>query len=108
LHNIAIEPSTGTVEGVFDYDGAAWVDRHYDFRYLIFDRQDESLLDGALQAYEPGLGIRLDRDRIRLFNAACAIGFLAFRQGTAPETRSCGRTLAEDLAWVQYALSATR
>jgi len=108
LHNIAIEPSTGTVQGVFDYDGAAWVDRHYDFRYLIFDRQDESLLEGALEVYEPGLGIRLDRDRIWLFNAACAIGFLAFRQGTPPETRSCGRTLAEDLAWVQYALSATR
>jgi hypothetical protein len=108
LHNLAIEPSTGTVEGVFDYDGAAWVDRHYDFRYLIFDCQDESLLDGALEVYEPGLGVQLDRDRIRLLNAACAIGFLAFRQGTPPETRSCGRTLAEDLAWVQYALSAAR
>jgi hypothetical protein len=36
LHNIAVDPVTTEVRGVFDYDGAAWADRHHDFRYLIF------------------------------------------------------------------------
>jgi aminoglycoside phosphotransferase (APT) family kinase protein len=108
LHNIAIEPNTGTVEGVFDYDGAAWADRHYDFRYLIFDQQDEDLLNGAMEVYEDALGVKLDRSRIRLYNAACAIGFLAFRQGTHAEALSCGRTLAQDLEWVRCSLRAIR
>lgn len=36
LHNISVDPVTAEVRGVFDYDGAAWADRHHDFRYLIF------------------------------------------------------------------------
>jgi hypothetical protein len=32
------------------------------------------MLDAALEVYEPAVGRRLDRDRIRLYNAACAIG----------------------------------
>ena len=63
------------------------------------------MLDGALEVYEPRLGRRLDRERIRLGNAACAIGFLGYRCGTPPEARSCGRTLAEDLAWLTAALA---
>ncbi len=62
------------------------------------------MLDGALEVYEPLLGLQLDRERIRLGNAACVIGFLAFRCCTLPEERSCGRTLAEDLHWVTHAL----
>ena len=104
FHNIAVEARTSAVQGVFDYDGAAWADRHYDFRYLIFDQQNEDLLDAALDVYEPLVGVHLDRARIRLLNAACAISYLAFRCGTPPEMRSCGRTLAEDLGWVSHAL----
>ena len=63
------------------------------------------MLDAALTVYEPATGRTLDRDRIRLYNAACAITFLAFRSGTPPEQKSCGRTLAEDLCWVRMALS---
>ena len=106
FHNIAIEPQTDAVQGVFDYDGAAWTDRHYDFRYFIFDQQGEDLLDAALEVYEPAVGAHLDRARIRLLNAACAISYLAFRCGTPPEVRSCGRTLAKDLRWVSHALRA--
>jgi hypothetical protein len=58
------------------------------------------MLDGALEVYEPGTGRRLDRGRILLCNAAGAIGFLAYRCGTPPDERSCGRTLAEDLDWL--------
>ena len=104
FHNIAVEPLTSVVQGVFDYDGAAWTDRHYDFRYLVFDQQGEELLDAALEIYEPAVGVRLDRARIRLLNAACAISYLAFRCGKPPEAHSCGRTLAEDLRWVSHAL----
>jgi Phosphotransferase enzyme family len=104
LHNIVLAPGTDEVAGVFDYDGAAWADRHQDFRYLLFDKESEEMLDGALEVYEPATGRHLDRDLIRLGNAACAIGFLAFRCGTPPEARSCGRTLAEDLDWLGWAL----
>ena len=104
LHNIALAPGTDEVAGVFDYEGAAWADRHQDFRYLVFAHDDEAMLDGALEVYEPATGQHLDRDRILLGNAACAIGFLAYRCGTPPEARSCGRTLAEDLDWLGRAL----
>ncbi|MFI4974464.1 MAG: phosphotransferase family protein [Caulobacterales bacterium] len=105
LHNIAVDASDGSLAGVFDYDGAALADRCHDFKYLLFDRESESMLDGALSAYEPALSVRLDRRVIRLMNAACAIGFLAFRDGHAPQENWCGRTLEEDLRWTDLALS---
>jgi aminoglycoside phosphotransferase (APT) family kinase protein len=106
FHNVAVDPATDELLGVFDYDGAAWADRHHDFRYLVFGDDDESVLDGALGVYEPATGTRIDRSRVRLCNAAGAIGFLAYRRGVPPETRSCGRTLEEDLRWTRAALSA--
>jgi hypothetical protein len=93
------------MRGVFDYGDAAWADRHHDFRYLVFDEKRPEALDAALELYEPALGRPLRRDRIRLYNAVCAVSFLAFRVGTPPEQRSCGRTLAEDLSWVRSALA---
>lgn len=105
LHNMAIDPATSEVRGLFDYDGASWADRHHDFRYLLFDEAGDDLLEAALAVYEPAVGRTLNRERISLYNAACAIGFLAYRRGVAPEDRSCGRTLAEDLRWVHGALA---
>jgi len=79
---------------------------------LTIDAREErwvaSLPDGrdaALEVYEPAVGRRLDRDRIRLYNAACAIGYLAFRSGVPPDQKSCGRTLAEDLRWVRTSVA---
>jgi hypothetical protein len=105
LHNIAVDPETLEVRGVFDYDGAGWADRHHDFRYLIFDHRQEDALEAALAVYEPTLGRTLSRPRIRLYNAVCAISFLAFRLGVPPEQLSCGRTLADDLDWVRGSLA---
>jgi hypothetical protein len=105
LHNIVVDPLTAELRGVFDYDGAAWADRHHDFRYLVFRAGDEETLEAALAVYEPALNRRLDRDRIHLYNAACAIGFLAYRHGVPPDEKWCGRTLADDLAWVRHALA---
>jgi aminoglycoside phosphotransferase (APT) family kinase protein len=105
LHNLAVDPETFAVNGLFDYEGAAWADRHYDFRYLVFDWEPDELLDAALASYEPLVGRAIERERVLLYNAACAIGFLALRAGTAPEERSAGRTLAEDLRWSRLAIA---
>ena len=43
LHNLALDPATNTVNGIFDYDSAAWADRHHDFRYLLFDVNGEDI-----------------------------------------------------------------
>jgi hypothetical protein len=105
LHNLAVDPESDAVNGIFDYDGAAWADRHHDFRYLLFDVEREDMLDAALEIYEPAVGRAVDRDRIRLYNAACAVSFLAFRAGIPPEQKSAGRTLAEDVRWVRAAVA---
>jgi hypothetical protein len=104
LHNVATDPQTSELCGVFDYDDAAWADRHHDFRYLLFDERPD-LLDAALDVYEPAVGCPLSRSRIRLYNAVCAASYLAFRLGTPPDQPSCGRTLAEDLTWIRGALA---
>lgn len=108
LHNMAFDAATDGLNGLFDYEGAAFGDRHQDFKYLplhVGDHRD-ALLDGAVEAYEPLTGVRIDRDRVRLLNATAAIAFLAFRFGHAPEEDWCGRTLAQDLAWATGALDA--
>jgi len=64
------------------------------------------VLDAALAAYEPLVGRKLDRRRIELCNAACAVGYLAFRAGSAPDEKSSGRTLAEDVSCTASALRA--
>jgi hypothetical protein len=48
--------------------------------------------------------VQLELDRVFLYNAACALGFLAERRGRGADERSCGRTLAEDLRWTRHAL----
>ncbi len=105
FHNLAIDPASQTVRGIFDYEEAAWADRHHDFRYLVFDLDRYELLDAALSVYEPMVGYRIERDRVLLYNAACAVTFLAYRAGTGPEDRSCGRTLAEDVRWSRHAIA---
>jgi aminoglycoside phosphotransferase (APT) family kinase protein len=104
FHNMAIEPGTLAVRGLFDYADACWADRHHDFRYLIFDVGNNSLLDAARAGYEPATGFTISRERVTLYNAACAIMFLAFRAGHAPEESWCGRTLSEDMRWTTQAL----
>jgi hypothetical protein len=105
LHNLAIDSASYAVGGIFDYDEAAWADRHHDFRYLVFDFERYDLLDAALSVYEPLVGRRIQLDRVFLYNAACALTFLARRAGTEPEDRSCGRTLAQDLHWSKHAIA---
>jgi hypothetical protein len=105
FHNLGIDSQSYTVQGLFDYDGAAWADRHHDFRYLVFDLDRYALLAAAVSAYEPVVGHRIQHERVLLYNAACAGSFLAYRAGTKPKDRSCGRTLAEDLHWSKLAIA---
>jgi aminoglycoside phosphotransferase (APT) family kinase protein len=105
LHNLAFDAASDAVNGIFDYDSAAWTDRHHDFRYLLFDVGREDMLEAAVGVYEPAVGRSVDRSRICLYNAACAISFLAFRADTPADEKSCGRTLAEDVRWVRTALA---
>jgi len=104
LHNLAIDPATDAVRGIFDYDGAGWADRHHDARYLALAIPGEPVLGAALAVYEPAVGCTLDRNRIWLYNAVCAASFLASRVGVPAEQKWCGRTLQEDIGWVRHAL----
>ena len=102
LHNIAVLAGTDEVAGGFDHDGASRADWHQDFRDLLFNNGPaEPMLDAALEAYEPALGVRLDR--ARLCNTAGAVGFRAHRAATPPDARPCGHMLAADLKWVASA-----
>jgi aminoglycoside phosphotransferase (APT) family kinase protein len=105
FHNLAIDPESHTVNGIFDYEGAAWADRHHDFRYLVFASNRYELFDSASSGYERIVGRPIRRDRVFLYNAACAITFLAFRAGVRAAERWCGRTLAEDLQWSDHAIA---
>jgi aminoglycoside phosphotransferase (APT) family kinase protein len=104
LHNLGIDAKTFALRGIYDYEGAAWADRHHDFQYLVFGHDHYELLNAATSVYEETTGHRIRRDRVFLYNAACAITFLAFRHGVEPATRWCGRTLAEDVNWSRKAI----
>jgi aminoglycoside phosphotransferase (APT) family kinase protein len=107
LHNLALEPETLAVRGIFDYNDAAWADRHYDFCYL-FDLDRPELLAAARAVYEAAVGVSLSHRRIVLYNAVSAFSYLAYRLGTSPDERPCGRTLAEDLDWSRRMLAVVR
>jgi aminoglycoside phosphotransferase (APT) family kinase protein len=104
FHNVVVDPTGGEVVGVFDYDDAAFADYHHDFKYLLLDIEDEALLRSAVDAYRAAGGSPIDGGRVRLLNAASAIGFLAFRADSRPDERPAGRTLTEDLRWTRLAL----
>lgn len=103
LHNLVMQGDE--MVGVFDYDGAAWADRHHDFRYLTFLLEREEMLEAALDVYEPLVGRKLSRRRIELYNGACGASFLASRIGVPADERPAGRTLAQDLGWVRGSLA---
>lgn len=63
------------------------------------------MLEAALAVYEPAVGVQLSRQRIYLYNAVRAFGFLAYRLGTPAGEKPCGRTLAEDLRWTRWAIA---
>ena len=96
LHNPAVDPRSDAVNDFFDFDGAVLAHRHHDFRYLLFDDDREDMLNAALEICEPAAGRTVDRERIRLCNATCAVSFLAFSgHPCGPEIR--WPNVAEDI-----------
>lgn len=106
FHNLVI--ADDRVIGVFDYGGAAWADYHHDFRYLLFDQGREELLQAAAKVYTEMTGREVSLARAALYNAACAITFLACRDGYSALEKPCGRTLEQDLHWTRYALKRSK
>lgn len=104
LHNLVVDPESGMPRGIIDFDAAAYVDRHLDFRYCVLDSHDTSLLDRALKSYFDATGRTLETKKIHLHNALSACSYLASRVGHEASERWCGRTLVEDSAWVDAAL----
>ncbi len=105
LHNVSIDPETLAVHGIFDWEGACWSDRHFDFRHLVFDADRHPLFDAAQAAYEARTGVRIAPALVFLHNAAMAVTYLAFRRGIPADDRWCGRTLADDLRWTRTAIA---
>lgn len=64
LHNLAIDAASLAVAGLFDYDDAAWADRHYDFRYLLFDYDGNDVLEAAIAVYGPSVGCSISLARV--------------------------------------------
>jgi aminoglycoside phosphotransferase len=108
LHNIVLATDSFAPLGIIDFDAAAYADRHIDFRYLILDFPDTTLLTSACQTYAAITGKALQPERILLYNAVSACCYLAYRAGIPAETPWCGRTLNEDLAWTTQALERFR
>jgi aminoglycoside phosphotransferase (APT) family kinase protein len=104
LHNLVVDPESGLPRGVIDFDAAAYVDRHLDFRYFVFNTADNSLLERALKSYYEATGRTLETKKVYLHNALSACSYLANRVGHDASEAWYGRTLAEDLAWVDMAL----
>jgi hypothetical protein len=104
LHNLALDPGNGDIKGIFDYRDAAWVDKHLEFRYFVFGKVPDALLDAIIREYAEHTGVRLNRECVLLCNAALAIGHLAFRAGHQPDEDVGGRNLAQDLGWTNWAL----
>jgi len=105
FHNMVVDQTSGSLVGVFDYDDAAFADRHHDFKYLLLDVAEEVLLQSATSAYRAAGGKPIDIGRCGLLNAASAVGFLALHAGHGPEERPAGRTLDDDLRWTRLALA---
>lgn len=103
FHNLAFAEDSRRAIGVFDYNSAAWADRHLDFRYLLFDGDRVDLIQSAIGAYETESRYTLSRQRILLYNATCAFSYLANRVATRPGEKPCGRTLDEDVGWCEWA-----
>jgi aminoglycoside phosphotransferase (APT) family kinase protein len=101
-HNFAFDPVTLELRGLFDFEGAAWADRHWDFEYL--HSYGPAFQSAVLGRYESLIRVCVSAWRIAVYHAAAAISFLACRVDQEPRDRSFGRNLSEDLNWTSEAV----
>ena len=76
-HNFAFDPESHHLCGLFDFDGVALADRHLDLKYL--PSYGEAIMAKTLAVYRQQVSVEVAIERIRLYHAAAAMSFLAWR-----------------------------
>jgi aminoglycoside phosphotransferase (APT) family kinase protein len=106
FHNIAYDPKTYRITGLFDFYDASYAEPEVDLRYLVTnsDKASIELLNLLIERYNQKASFVVTFKRVMFYNALSAIAFLANRDGVSSETVWCGRTFDEDVAWVDWAL----
>jgi Ser/Thr protein kinase RdoA (MazF antagonist) len=102
--NVAFEPETSEVLGIYDFEDMACVDRHWDLKYL--HSYPALFRQAVLKAYQDRTGITPDVERIALYHAIAALSYLAWRVDD-PEAhdRLSGRDKAGAYRWVRQAIA---
>ena len=100
LHNMALDPETGRLLGLFDFEEAALDDRHADLYGL--HSYGDAFVEQALDAYAAAAGVRPSARRAALYHLLGAFEALAGALATGdPEW------VARRLRWVRGALADT-
>jgi aminoglycoside phosphotransferase (APT) family kinase protein len=104
-HNLAFDPVTRRVTGLFDFEEASCADRHFDFKYL--PSYGPRVLKLVLDDYRDRTGVAIDVPRMRILHLMTALSFWAWREDD-PEAhdRLSSRNRDQALAWVGLALFA--
>ena len=104
-HNLAFDPVTRRVTGLFDFEEASCADRHFDFKYLpsYGPRVTQLVLDD----YRDRTGVAIDVPRMRILHLMTALSFWAWREEDPDaHDRLSSRNRDQALAWVGLALFA--
>ena len=100
LHDMALDPETGRLLGLFDFEEAALDDRHADLYGL--HSYGDAFVEQALDAYAAAAGVRPSARRAALYHLLGAFEALAGALATGdPEW------VARRLRWVRGALADT-
>jgi aminoglycoside phosphotransferase (APT) family kinase protein len=104
-HNLAFDPATHRVTGIFDFEEAARADRHRDFKYL--PSYGPRITARVLELYRERTGVEISVERMRLLHFATALSFWVWRESD-PEAhdRLSSRNRDQALAWIGLALFA--
>jgi aminoglycoside phosphotransferase (APT) family kinase protein len=96
--NLVIDPEAGRLVGMFDFEYAAWADRHEDF-YSLHSFGD-AFTERALDAYAAASGVRPSIRWAALHHVYAAFYALAGALATADPGK-----VADQLRWVRGALA---
>lgn len=96
--NFALDPETGRLVGMFDFEDAALADRHADFRYL--HSFGDGYAERVLEAYAAASGVRPSIRRAALYHMLAAFEALSDAVATGKPDK-----VAYRLGWVRDALT---
>ena len=77
--NMAVDPETGELMGLFDFDESGLADRHVDFMY--FHSFGDEFVRRALAAYATRSGRDASWERVAIYHAVAAFAALADVRG---------------------------